>query len=162
MKSSVSARLTEKDDRRRGMTLDELKVFVEQCDENGLPGHATLRTNVGLRGQLVEIIGSVDESELRDWTAPLETRIPRTWVLAGSMSEARHELKARDIEHRRSLRTGAVRAFTPLSGRSVLNAKIQAGDWFLQLPGAPESTIALFEKALVAQGLTYASLEILL
>lgn len=163
MSASVTARLVEKADKRRGMRLVDLRAFVEECEQNGLPATATIRVNVGMKRQLQEIVATEDEP-----VADLPTTtsggglVRRTWVLAGTVPEAVQGCAHRDIAHVNGFPWGGrVRVLTHRSESKIRGSRVNRGDRILQLPGTHQSTVEAFEVALVAGGLTYADLEIL-
>lgn len=163
MSASVTARLVEKADKRRGMRLVDLRAFVEECEQNGLPGTATLRVNVGMKRQLQEIVATEDEpTENVPQTTSTGGFVRRTWVLAGTVPEATQGCEHRDIAHVQGFPWGGrVRVVTHRSESKIRGSVVNKGDRLLQLPGVHQSTVAAFEVALVAAGLTYADLEIL-
>lgn len=166
MKSSVSARLVERADKRRGMTLLELRAFIASCEEQGIPDHATLRVNVGMRRQLQEIVATVadpDPGGIEHETQQLLERAPRTWVLAGTLTEAEQGCAHRSIAYVQGMPIGTrVCAVTSRSEDRMRGVSVRTGDKLLQLPGTHQSTIAAFETAMTPTGVTYADLEILL
>lgn len=90
------------------------------------------------------------------------SRMPRVWVLADTVNEARAGLTARDIPYAASLPwSGRVKVVTRRSERRTRGARAVRGDRVLQLPGAHQSTVEAFELVLVAGNVTYADLEIL-
>jgi hypothetical protein len=152
--ASVTARLVEKADKKRGMRLVDLRSFIEECETNGLPDTATIRVNVGM----TEGEPSADVPT----TTSRGGFVRRTWVLAGTVTEAHKACDDRDIAHVNGFPWGGrVRVLTKRSEANIRGSFVSKGDRILQLPGAAQSTVAAFEVALVAGGLTYADLEIL-
>lgn len=51
-------------DERRRFTLDDLETFIHRCKQNGVPGTALIRGQVGFKGFIKMI--SVSDEEVRD------------------------------------------------------------------------------------------------